>query len=134
MKSFRLALIFVAVALGGGACGSDDDRSGPVEAQRLTRAERAAAQSGYEAIRAYCRRLGLHLAGRRPAPDQRTQERAIAGARAIATLARRKPEAPYSRTQTSRQLAADTAEDLEGTNCSRTLVAELARGLSSEVP
>jgi hypothetical protein len=53
----------------------------------------------------------------------------VDGARRIALLARRKPEARYSPVQTVRQLAGDTAEDLEGTNCSRRLVAELERGL-----
>jgi hypothetical protein len=53
----------------------------------------------------------------------------VAGARALARLALRKPEAPYATGQTIRQLAGDTAEDLEGTNCSPRLVVELERGL-----
>jgi hypothetical protein len=112
------------------ACGSSEpeppDRGEP---QRLSPAEREAAESGHDAIRSYCRRLGLHLAGRRAAPGPLAQRRAVEGARRIALLARRKPEARYSPIQTVRQLAGDTAEDLEGTNCSRRLVAELSRGL-----
>jgi hypothetical protein len=129
VKGFGFVLIFVAIALGAGACGSDDAQPSQTRPQRLTAAERAAAQSGYEAIRSYCRRLGMHLAGRGPAPGPGNHQRAIEGARRIAALARRKPEAPYSVTQTAGQLAGDTAEDLEGTNCSGRLVDELARGL-----
>jgi hypothetical protein len=44
-------------------------------------------------------------------------------------LARRKPEARFNASQTVRDLAGDTAEDLDGTNCSAALVAELERGL-----
>ena len=36
---------------------------------------------------------------------------------------------PIATDQTIRQLAGDTAEDLEGTNCSARLVVELERGL-----
>jgi hypothetical protein len=112
------------------ACGSTEaeqpERGQP---QRLTRAERAAAESGHDAIRSFCRRVGLHLAGRTAAPGPGAQRRAVEGARRIALLARRKPEARYSPVQTVRQLAGDTAEDLEGTNCSRRLVVELERGL-----
>jgi hypothetical protein len=95
----------------------------------MTAVERAAAATGYEAIRSYCRRLGLYLTGRRGMPGTRVQRRAVTGARTLARLARRKPEATYVRGQTISQLAADTAEDLEGTNCSGRLVVELERGL-----
>jgi hypothetical protein len=95
----------------------------------LTAAERAAARAGHAAIRSYCRRVGLYLAGRRGPPGAEVQRRAIAGARAIARVARSKPEARFSAVQTARDLAGDTAEDLEGTNCSSRLVVELSRGL-----
>jgi hypothetical protein len=112
------------------ACGpTGDNGSQPGPPPRLTQAERQAAQAGYDAIRAYCRQLGLHLAGRRGVPDRAVRRRAFEGARTIARLARAKPEARFSGVQTTRQLAGDTAEDLEGTNCSGRLVAELARGL-----
>ena len=111
------------------ACGSEAEPPPDVRPQRLTAAERAGAAAGHEAIRTYCRRLGLHLAGRRAAPGSATLRRAAQGARTIAALARRKPEATYAPGQTARQLAGDTAEDLEGTNCSGRLVAELVRGL-----
>ena len=95
----------------------------------MTVAERSSVAAGEDAIRAYCRRLGLHLAGRGTAPGEAVRQRALRGARSIATVARSKPQAPYGTGQTVRGLAADTAEDLEGTNCSPALVAELARGL-----
>ena len=77
-------------------------------------------------IRAYCRGVARYAAGRGRPP---VGDDALAAARRIAALAARKPDAPYSGSQTARNLAGDLAEDLEGTNCSRALVAELARGL-----
>jgi hypothetical protein len=125
--------VCTAVALAGlyvAACGSSEpDRPARLQPQRLTAAERAAARSGHEAIRVFCRRLALHLATGRPPPGPAARQRAVEGARTIAALARRKPEAPYGPNQTAGQLAGDTAEDLEGTNCSARLVAELTRGL-----
>ena len=126
----RAAVIVVTALLCGFAgCGEGEPELRHTEPQRLTAVERAAAASGYDAIRSYCRRLGLHLTGRGAAPGPGAQGRAVGGARAIAALARRKPEAPYAPDQTVSQLAADTAEDLEGTNCSARLVVELERGL-----
>jgi hypothetical protein len=134
VNSTARGVLLVAVAAGlvcgAPACGGEDSAP-PVreQPQHLTGAERAAARSGHGAIRAYCARLGLYLAGRRARPGPATQQRAVEGARTIARLARAKPQAPYSRAQTARQLAGDTAEDLEGTNCSARLVLELRRGL-----
>ena len=124
--------VALAIALLGGllACGSEDAAPAPSEPPaRLTAQERASAESAHAAIRSYCRRLGLHFAGRGGRPSPRTQQHAVEGARTIARLAARKPEAPYARNQTARQLAGDTAEDLEGTNCSARIVFELQRGL-----
>jgi hypothetical protein len=126
----RAAVIVVTALLWGFAgCGEGEPARQDAEPQRLTAVERAAATSGHDAIRSYCRRLGLHLAGRRDRPGARVQRRAVAGARTLARLSLRKPEAPYASHQTIRQLAGDTAEDLEGTNCSTRLVVELERGL-----
>jgi hypothetical protein len=126
---FRVCAVATLVVLSVVGCGSSEpDRAQTVQPPRLTAQERAASRSGHEAIRAYCRRLGLHLAGRRPLPGPAVQRRALEGARAIAALARRKPAAPYARDQTASQLAGDIAEDLEGTNCSPRLVGELTRG------
>ena len=128
----RLALFVATAALLVGlvACGSQEPERPPQQGpSRLTAQERSSAGSGYRAIRSYCRRLGLHFAGRRERPGRRTQARALGGARTIAELAARKPTAQYAPNQTARQLAGDTAEDLEGTNCSARLVLELRRGL-----
>jgi hypothetical protein len=122
-------IVVTALLCGFAGCGDGEAERQRTEPQRLTAGERAAAAAGHDAIRSYCRRLGLHLAGRRERPGARVQRRAVAGARALAHLAVRKPEAPYATEQTIRQLAADTAEDLEGTNCSAALVVELERGL-----
>jgi hypothetical protein len=120
----------LALVCGATACGSED-RAQPAqpEPQRLTAAERAAAGAAHDAIRSYCRRLGLYITGRGDPPGTRAELRAVDGARAIAQLARRKPAAPYDSTETIRDLAADTAEDLDGTNCSQRVVSELEQGL-----
>jgi hypothetical protein len=125
------AAVIVATALlcAFAGCGDGEPEPQHTGPQRLTAAERAAAASGHHAIRSYCRRLGLHLVAGRAAPGPGALRRALEGARAIAALARRKPRAAYARGQTVPQLAGDTAEDLEGTNCSSRLVAELERGL-----
>jgi len=116
-----LAIAFVA------GCGDD---SSPAPATTpdapLTVRERRAVDRSVTAIRAYCREVARYLArgGRAPAQDA-----ALAAARRIAAIARRRPEAAYEGSQTARGLAGALAEDLEGTNCSGLLVAELERGL-----
>ena len=120
-----MAALLIACLAG---CG-DDGPSGPTTnppAPVLTAQERAEADRAVAAVRRYCRRVARHLAGRGSVPPL---DAAVQGARSIAGIARRKPEASYSGSQRARDLAADLAEDLEGTNCSRTLVDELARGL-----
>ena len=126
--SFGVVLVLVALSSALG-CGTRDDKSASPGPQRLTAAERAGLDAGRAAIRSYCRRLGLHLAGRAAAPGAAVRARALRGARDIAAVARRKPDAPYAAGRTARGLAGDSAEDLEGTNCSAALVAELRRGL-----
>jgi hypothetical protein len=120
----------LALICGAAACGSED-RAQPSQQQpqRLTAPERAAARAAHDAIRSYCRRLGRYVTGRGGAPGARAERRAVEGARGIAQLARRKPAAPYDSVETIRDLAADTAEDLDGTNCSQRVVSELERGL-----
>ncbi len=127
-RSCLAAIVVVAIFLAG--CGDDGSSSAtraPEAPARLSAQERAAADRSVRSIRAYCRDLARSLAGERrarPALDE-----ALAAARRLAALARAKASAPYRGSQTARNLAADLAEDLEGSNCSNTLVAELARGL-----
>jgi hypothetical protein len=124
-KTGWLAAALAALCLAG--CG--DDKS-PVPSAApdavLTAQERRTEDRSVAAIREYCRGVARYLAGRTapPSPDA-----AVEAARRIAALARAKPEAAYRGSQTARGLAGDLAEDLEGTNCSRALVAELERGL-----
>jgi hypothetical protein len=124
-RRLLLATLLIACLAG---CG-DDGSSGPTTnppPPSLTAQERAQAGRSVTAIRRYCRRVARHLAGRGGVPPI---DPAVAAARSIAGIARRKPEASYSGSQRARDLAADLAEDLEGTNCSQTLVEALARGL-----
>jgi hypothetical protein len=124
-KNGWLAVVLAIGCLAG--CGDD---SSPTSSARpdapLTAQERRSEDRSVAAIRDYCRDVARYLAGRTvpPSPDE-----AVEAARRIAALARRKPEARYRGTETPRGLAGDLAEDLEGTNCSRLLVAELERGL-----
>jgi hypothetical protein len=124
------AAAVLALTLAAAGCGSAERaRPAQPEPQRLTAVERARARAGHDAIRSYCRRLGLYITGRGDSPGTRAELRAVDGARTIAQLARRKPVAPYDSVETIRDLAADTAEDLDGTNCSQRIVSELERGL-----
>jgi hypothetical protein len=119
-----VALLVLGVVAG---CGDDPAPSVPARQDRhLTAQERTSADHAVAAIRSYCRRVARSLAGRGAAPPV---EDAVAAARRIAALARAQPEAAYRGSQRARDLAADLAEDLEGTNCSQRLVTELARGL-----
>jgi hypothetical protein len=120
-----LAAVLVLGALAG--CGDDPAPNEPARSDRpLTAQERAGAAHAVAAIRSYCRRVARRLAGRRGPPPV---EGAVVAARRITALARAKPDATYRGSQRARDLAADLAEDLEGTNCSQRLVVELARGL-----
>jgi len=122
----KLLVAVLALALLAG-CGDDAAPTTPAPApEPLTAQERAGAERAVAEIRSYCRGVARYLAGRR---DQPPVEGAVAAARRIAAIARAKPEASYRGSQRARDLAADLAEDLEGTNCSQRLVAELARGL-----
>jgi hypothetical protein len=120
-----LAAVLAAVCVAG--CGDEgSERTPVVPPAPLTAQERRGEDRAVAEIRAYCRGLARSLATGRDRPSQAA---AITAARRIAALAERKPEATYRGSQTARTLAADLAEDLEGTNCSQLLVAELARGL-----
>lgn len=123
-----LAAVVAATFLAG--CGDDGSSSttrAPERPARLSAQERAAADRSVGSIRAYCRDLARFFAGDRP--GRPALDEALAAARRLAALAQAKPSAPYRGSQTARDLAGDLAEDLEGTNCSNTLVTELARGL-----
>jgi hypothetical protein len=124
-------LLTLACVLGPG-CGGDDGSTttaAPPKEVTLSSAERARADRSVGAIRAYCRRVARYAAGEVGPPGPLTTGRAVDAARGLALLARRKPDAEYRGSQRIGDLPADLAEDLEGTNCSRRLVAELARGI-----
>jgi hypothetical protein len=125
----RAALVATVVLTCLVGCGDDPPpartQAAPAQ-QRLTVFERRLADRSVAAIRRYCRRVARYLAAGGPRPRQ---GEAIAAARRIAGVAAAKPSAAYRGSQTTRDLAGDLAEDLEGTNCSTRLVTELERGL-----
>jgi hypothetical protein len=126
VASPKLLVAVLALVLLAG-CGDEASTTAPSRpGAPLTAQERAGADRAVAAIRAYCRGVARYLAGRAGPPPV---EGAVAAARRIAALARARPEASYRGSQRARDLAADLAEDLEGTNCSQRLVAELSRGL-----
>jgi hypothetical protein len=83
------------------------------------------------AIRSYCRLIGLYVTRRGPRPTTADTQAADDAVDRLIALARADPEAQYREGETMRQVLGDTAEDLEGTNCSSGLVARLNQGLAS---
>ena len=120
----------IACAFGVG-CGDDASTTTPTRPSevQLSSAERARAERSVAEIRTYCRRVSRYAAGESAPPSPSFMQRAVDAARRLASLARGKPDATYRGSQRARDLASDLAEDLEGTNCSARLVAELARGV-----
>jgi hypothetical protein len=124
-RSNKLVAALAVICVTG--CGDDGSPSTTSQPDTpLTRTEMLEEDRAVATIRAYCRDVARYLSGR---GDRPSDDRALAAARRIAALARRKPEARYRGGQTARQVAGDLAEDLEGTNCSDLLVAELEQGL-----
>lgn len=82
------------------------------------------------AIRSYCRRIALFLSGKQGRPTAADTQRAYDAVDRLIALARENPEARYRGQDTMRQVVGDTAEDLEGTNCSPALVRRLEQGLA----
>jgi hypothetical protein len=127
-----LVCLLTLTCLVGPGCGGDDGSTttaSPARDVTLSSAERAHADRSVAAIRAYCRRVARYATGQAGPPGPSSTRRAVDAARDIASLAQREPDARYRGSQRARDLAGDLAEDLEGTNCSPRLVAELARGL-----
>jgi hypothetical protein len=119
----------VLCVLAPSGCGDQSaEESAP---GRLSSDERSEVARSQRAIRSYCRLVGLFLMGRNHAPTRAESERVQDAVARLIELARDKPQAAYEEQRTMRQLLGDTAEDLEGTNCSSALVAQLQQGLRS---
>ena len=116
------------LALGSGACGDGGESTG---AKNLTPSELATVQSSRDAIRGYCRRVGLSLARGEVTQLAELLNRALAAADRLGELAQAKPTARVDEQSTTRDVIADTAEDLEGTNCSPAIVRRLERALAT---
>jgi hypothetical protein len=113
--------------LGVGACGDDN---APPRAKSLTASELTTVQSSRDAIRAYCRRVGLSIARGEVTQLATLLDQALAAADRLGELARAKPAAHVDPQSTTYDVLADTAEDLDGTNCSPAIVQRLERGLA----
>jgi hypothetical protein len=112
------------------ACGDGDTGSGTAP-RRLSAKEESTVDRARLVIRLYCRQVGRYLAGRRGPPTAKETQKAYDAVDTLVSLAREDPEARYRGQETIRLVLGDTAEDLEGTNCSPELVARLERGLAS---
>jgi hypothetical protein len=115
-------------ALAGCGSSSNDDSS----RARLTPGEQADVRAAQSAIRSYCRTVLLYLERRTDPPTRAETARAYEGVDRLAAIARAKPAAPQGRSgETVRDLMADTAEDLQGSNCADNVVQRIDQALTS---
>jgi hypothetical protein len=121
--------LFAIAAIATGLAGCGDDNATQVP-QRLESQETRVVDAATAAIRAYCRKVGLALAGRRDRPTADDELRVFDAVDRLIAIAQKKPDAPYRRSSTPRDVIADSAEDLDGTNCSNALVRRLEKGLA----
>ena len=125
-----MAVVAAAALAGSGCGGSGSPARGPSRPQSLSAADRAAVRDAQNEIHAYCRSVASYLAGRTPPPSRETGERASDAVRQLGSIARAKPDARY-KGETVGEVMGDIAEDLEGSNCSNELAAELDAELRS---
>jgi hypothetical protein len=126
-----LILLLALSLLSPIGCGGDGDSSSTARPERLSATGEAKLNEARLDIRSYCRRIRLYLGGRESPPTTAQTRRAYRAVDSLVSVAGESPEAQYQGGGSVRQLLGDTAEDLEGTNCSRDLVARLERGLAS---
>ena len=126
----RLRITFLAIAaIATGLAGCGDDNATQVP-QRLESQDTRVVDAATTAIHAYCRKVGLALAGRRDRPTADDELRVFDAVDRLIAVAQKKPDAPYRGNSTPRDVIADAAEDLDGTNCSNALVRRLEKGLA----
>jgi hypothetical protein len=129
LAALLLLLSGVATAALAG-CGSSP--GGDSSNAKLTPSEQAAVRSSQSAIQSYCRAVLLYLERRTDPPTSGDTARAYAGVDRLAAIARAKPAAPQGRSgETVRDLMADTAEDLQGSNCADNVVSRIDQALAS---
>jgi hypothetical protein len=126
-RSSPLPLALVALALV--ACGGDGSGE-----PRLTAPERADLARSRAAVVAYCRRIGLYLAGRRGPPGEADKARAGDATDTLIALVERKPRAEYLTDETVTVVVGDLAERLEAINCAPDLERRLEVALSGLPP
>ena len=84
-------------------------------------------------IHAYCRKFGLYVAERGPAPSSADTEEALATADRLIALAREKPNALYQQDPV-RLVLDDLAEDLQGTHCGAGIEHKIEQALATVPP
>ena len=111
------------------SCGDGSSTDSPLSAQ-----ERSRVQGALVAVNEYCRQLGRYFSRRGSAPTNSATAAAREGVDEITALAGEKPAVEYRPGQTLRELIADTAENLEGSNCTGPLLTRLEQALASLPP
>jgi hypothetical protein len=127
-----LPAVAVALAIVLGGCGEGSEA--PSAPRTLTAGEHARVTAARASIRSYCASVRDYLTGEGSAPPTSVARRALGSVDLLAALAQSHPEAHYDSYETMREVLGDTAEDLEGTNCSATLVHRLERALAALPP
>jgi hypothetical protein len=119
-----LAALAVAVLMIAG-CGSAGPPNRGQSERRLSRSERAQVDHAKADVHAYCRLVGRFLARGQGPPSRQVGQRASDAVKRLGSLARSRPKATNQDGETVAEVMGDIAEDLEGTNCSNALAAEL---------
>ena len=122
----RLAVPAAAVLLASGCGGGPGESKQPV---RLTAAQVAEVERAQARVHAYCAQVGLYLAGRHGPPSRQAGQSASDSIRQLGSLARNNTRARDTEGQTVAEVMGDIAEDLEGSDCSDSLVSQLDQQL-----
>ena len=132
VKGARVAWLLVSftLVLAIAACGGDSEDENP----QLTVDDRRAVEHAQREIGAYCRHLAQFILRERPAPTPAETGEAVSAVDRLAAVAREKPYAEYRPGQRMRTLVGDTAEGLEGSNCTGPVLERLQQAHGSLPP
>jgi hypothetical protein len=130
--STTAAVLLAALLAAGPGCG-DNDSAAPKPPSRLSPEEQVVLQDAQQAVRRYCRKVGLYILrqGRAPTPADLEQVDARLGP--LVAIGRERPAALSSSQRTVRESIGDLIEDVEGSNCSGPIQQRLDAAIA-EIP